>query len=65
MPKADELAGDIAVAMVTTFWGILIAILALSAFALFRNRINTYATETVKLVDGVVAMTKPLAVASS
>lgn len=58
MPKADELAGDIAVAMVTTFWGILIAIIALSAFALFRNRINTYATEVVKIVDGTVAMLK-------
>lgn len=59
MPKADELAGDIAVAMVTTFWGILIAILALSAFALFRNRIDTYAAEAVKLVDSAVALVKP------
>jgi len=65
MPKADELAGDIAVAMVTTFWGILIAIIALSAFALFRNRINTYATEAIKLVDGVVALTKPSPVAGN
>ena len=63
MPKADELAGDIAVAMVTTFWGILIAILALSAFALFRNRINTYATEAIKLVDGMLALAQPSPVA--
>jgi len=63
MPKASELAGDIAVAMVTTFWGILIAILALSAFALFRNRIDTYAAEAVKLVDGAVALVKPASAA--
>ncbi len=54
MPEADKLAGDIAVALVTTFWGLLIAIPALSAFALFRNRIDTYAAEVVKLCDGLL-----------
>ncbi len=56
MPEADKLAGDIAVALVTTFWGLLIAIPALAAFALFRNRIDTYASEAVKLCDGLVAL---------
>lgn len=54
MPEAGKLAGDIAVALVTTFWGILIAIPALTTFALFRNRIDTYAAETVKLCDGLL-----------
>ena len=54
MPEADKLAGDIAIALVTTFWGLLIAIPALSAFALFRNRIDTYAAEVVKLCDGLL-----------
>lgn len=54
MPEADKLAGDIAVALVTTFWGLLIAIPALSAFALLRNRIDTYAAEVVKLCDGLL-----------
>ncbi|NLX20426.1 MAG: MotA/TolQ/ExbB proton channel family protein [Phycisphaerae bacterium] len=56
MPEADKLAGDIAVALVTTFWGLLIAIPALAAFALFRNRIDTYASEAVKLCDGLIAL---------
>jgi biopolymer transport protein ExbB len=55
MPEAGKLAGDIAVALVTTFWGILIAIPALATFALFRNRIDTYAAEVAKLCDGLLA----------
>jgi biopolymer transport protein ExbB len=55
MPEAGKLAGDIAVALVTTFWGILIAIPALTAFALFRNRVDTYAAEVVKLCDGLLS----------
>lgn len=56
MPDASKLAGDIAVALVTTFWGLLIAIPALSAFALFRNRIDMYAAETAKLCEGLVTL---------
>ncbi|UCD28108.1 MAG: MotA/TolQ/ExbB proton channel family protein [Planctomycetota bacterium] len=55
MPDAGKLAGDIAVALVTTFWGILIAIPALAAFALFRNRIDAFAAESVKLCDGLLS----------
>ena len=55
MPEADKLAGDIAIALVTTFWGLLIAIPALASFALFRNRIETYAAEVVKMCDGLLA----------
>ncbi|HSW46698.1 MAG TPA: MotA/TolQ/ExbB proton channel family protein [Phycisphaerae bacterium] len=54
MPEADKLAGDIAVALVTTFWGLLIAIPALTAFALFRNRVDAYAAEVIKLCDGLL-----------
>jgi len=56
MPDAGKLAGDIAVALVTTFWGILIAIPALTTFALFRNRIDAFAAECVKLCDGLVSL---------
>ena len=59
MPEAGKLAGDIAVALVTTFWGILIAIPALTGFALFRNRIDTYAAEVVKLCDALVGIEVP------
>lgn len=54
MPEAGKLAGDIAVALVTTFWGILIAIPALTTFAILRNRVDAFAAETVKLSDGLV-----------
>ncbi len=56
MPEPGKLAGDIAVALVTTFWGILIAIPALTAFALFRNRIDAFAAECVKLCDSLVSL---------
>jgi len=54
MPEADKLAGDIAIALVTTFWGLLIAIPALSVFALLRNRIDTYAAEVAKTCDDLL-----------
>jgi biopolymer transport protein ExbB len=55
MPAADKLAGDIGIALVTTLWGLGIAIPALSAFALFRNRIDTYAAEVIQFCDGLLA----------
>jgi len=47
IPEPARIAGDISVALVTTFWGLLIAIPALSVFAFFRNRIDSLATECV------------------
>lgn len=55
MPDASILAGDISMALVTTFWGILIAIPALAAHAVFRNRIDAFAAESVKMCDGIMA----------
>lgn len=56
MPDAGKLAGDIAVALVTTFWGLIIAIPALTTFAIFRNRIDAFAAECAKLCDGLLAL---------
>jgi biopolymer transport protein ExbB len=56
MPDPGNLARDIAVALVTTFWGILIAIPALTTFALFRNRIDAFAAECVKTCDELVSV---------
>jgi biopolymer transport protein ExbB len=56
MPEPGKLAGDIAVALVTTFWGLLIAIPALSVHALFRNRIDTFSAECVKLCESLMAV---------
>jgi biopolymer transport protein ExbB len=56
MPDAGKLAGDISVALVTTFWGILIAIPALTAHALFRNRIDGFAADCVKTCEQLVSL---------
>jgi len=57
VPETSKLVGDIAIALVNTFWGLFIAIPALSAYAFFRNRIDAFAAESVKLCDGVIALT--------
>ncbi len=56
MPEPGKLAGDIAVALVTTFWGILVAIPALTAYSLFRNQIDAFAAECAKFCDGLIAI---------
>jgi biopolymer transport protein ExbB len=45
VPDAGKLAEGISVALVTTFWGLLIAIPALSVYAISRNRIDGAAAE--------------------
>jgi len=42
-PQPAQLAGGISVALVTTFWGLLIAIPALTVYGIFKNRIETLA----------------------
>lgn len=44
-PQPAKLAGGISVALVTTFWGLLIAIPALAIHGIFRNRIETLVSE--------------------
>jgi len=47
-PQPVQLAGGISVALVTTFWGLLIAIPALAIYWIFRNRIETLANLAVE-----------------
>jgi len=44
-PRADQLASGISVALVTTFWGLLIAIPALAIYGFFRNKVEVLASE--------------------
>ena len=44
-PHPSQLAGGISVALVTTFWGLMIAIPALTIHGFFQNRIETLAGE--------------------
>jgi biopolymer transport protein ExbB len=45
IPEPAKIAADISIALVTTFWGLLVAIPALTVYAFFRNRIDSLATE--------------------
>lgn len=49
------LAGGIGTALVTTFWGLLIAIPALSAYAVVRNRIDAAGAAAGKEVERTIA----------
>jgi biopolymer transport protein ExbB len=53
------LAGGIGTALVTTFWGLLIAIPALSTHAVVRNRIDSAGTEGAREVEQICARFRP------
>jgi biopolymer transport protein ExbB len=59
IPVAARVAEDLGVALVTTFWGLLIAIPALSVFALFRNRIDVLMAECAAVSDRLLGVFKP------
>lgn len=53
------LAGGIGTALVATFWGLLIAIPALSAYALVRNTVDATSSEAAREVDSILARFRP------
>jgi len=61
IPEPAKIADDISVALVTTFWGLLIAIPALSVFAFFRNRIDSLATECATTSELLLGSLEPIA----
>ncbi len=52
--NAAKLSGDISIAFVNTFWGLLIAVPALTLFALFRNRVEAAADECAVTAERLV-----------
>jgi len=56
VPEASKLVGDIAIALVNTFWGLAIAIPALTIYAFFRNRVEAITAECVKVCDHIVTL---------
>jgi biopolymer transport protein ExbB len=56
---ADRIALNISIALVTTFWGLLIAIPALSMFALFRNRVEMLTAECALAAERMLSVFKP------
>lgn len=53
-PRPDQLAAKISIALVTTFWGLLIAIPALVIHGIFRSRIESVIGEAAVEVESVV-----------
>lgn len=53
-PRPAQLAEGISVALVTTFWGLLIAIPSLAIYGIFRNRIETLVNDAVEYAEAVL-----------
>ncbi len=53
-PQPAQLADGISVALVTTFWGLSIAIPALSIHGVFRNRIETLISDAVEEAENIM-----------
>jgi biopolymer transport protein ExbB len=49
-----QLAHGISIAWVTTFWGLLVAIPALAAHGIFRNRVETLVSEAATQVESII-----------
>jgi biopolymer transport protein ExbB len=58
-PRAQIVADQVAVALITTFWGLAVAIPSLSVFAIFRNRIDVLTAECAVATDRILAVFKP------
>jgi len=58
-PGASVVADRIAVALITTFWGLAVAIPALSIFAVFRNRIDVLTAECALAAEHLLSVFKP------
>lgn len=59
MPNPDELAGGIGVALVTTMLGLAVAIPALSAYSILRNRIDALTSEAVMASQELISTFRP------
>jgi len=53
-PQPAQLAQGISIALVTTFWGLFIAIPALAIYGIFRNRIETLASDAASDVEELI-----------
>ena len=58
-PQPAQLADGISVALVTTFWGLIIAIPALAVHGVFRNRIETLVSDAIVEVENIEPEIRP------
>jgi biopolymer transport protein ExbB len=63
-PGARIVADKIAIALITTFWGLAVAIPALSIYAVFRNRIDVLTAECALAAEHILSVFKPAATPS-
>ncbi|MEM1354101.1 MAG: MotA/TolQ/ExbB proton channel family protein [Planctomycetota bacterium] len=54
-----ELAAGISTALVTTFWGLVVAIPALTAYAILRNKIDAQCADGLLMAEDLIAPLKP------
>ncbi len=50
----SALAGDISIALLTTMWGLVVALLSLFAYFFFKNRFNSLVAEAHNTAEGLV-----------
>jgi biopolymer transport protein ExbB len=58
-PPAQIVADKVAIALITTFWGLAVAIPALSIHAVFRNRIDVLTAECSLTAEELLSVFKP------
>ena len=60
-PDPATLAGGIGTALVTTFWGLIVAMPALATYALVRNKIDALTAEGITIAADLIKPFKPAA----
>ncbi len=58
-PNPADLAAGISTALVTTFWGLIVAIPALASYALVRNKIDALTSEGLLMAEELITPFKP------
>lgn len=59
MPQPEQLAEGVGIALVTTFWGLVVAIPALAVYAFLRNRIDGLSSEAVMASQEAISTFRP------
>jgi biopolymer transport protein ExbB len=58
-PDPGKLAGGISTALVTTFWGLIVAMPALAGYALIRNKVDALTSEGLVMAEELIRPFKP------
>lgn len=58
-PDPAKLAGGISTALITTFWGLVVAMPALAAYALIRNKVDALVSEGMIMAEELIKPFKP------